>query len=252
MSTLYLVATPIGNLDDFSLRAKTVLQNVAAIGCEDTRTSGVLLKRHGIATPVFAFHQHNEHQQLAALIRRLDAGEDLALITDAGLPGISDPGFLAVRDVHRAGTHHVRVIPGADACTTALVSSGLPADRFVFEGFLPHKKGRATRLAELAGREITTVLYESPHRIARLLKELLGVAGPERMVCVCRELTKTFEEHLRGPLASVYETVRARERVKGEIVVVLGPASYTESAAEGGAGSAGTDDAERRGDGHGR
>lgn len=244
MSTLYLVATPIGHLDDFSMRAKSVLQEVAAIGCEDTRTSGVLLKRHGISTPVFAFHQHNEHHQLGALIRRLDAGEDLALITDAGMPGISDPGFLAVRDVQRGGDHQVRVIPGADACTTALVSSGLPADRFVFEGFLPHKKGRATRLGELAGRDITTVLYESPHRIERLLKELVEAAGAERMVCVCRELTKAFEEHLRGPLGSVYETVRARGRLKGEIVVVLAPASYREPGADGaGAETAGGEQA---------
>lgn len=230
MSTLYLVATPIGHLDDVSDRAKSVLRQVAAIGCEDTRTSSVLLRRHGIDTPVFAFHQHNEHGQLATLMRRLDGGEDLALITDAGMPGISDPGFLAVREVHRrgAGAHEVRVIPGPDACTTALVSSGLPADRYLFEGFLPHKKGRATRLREIAGREITTVLFESPHRLARLLEELRETAGSSRMVCVCRELTKAFEEHIRGEAGDVAEVIKARGKVKGEIVVVVAPASYRE------------------------
>lgn len=236
MSTLFIVATPIGNLADISPRAVDVLGNVSVIACEDTRTSSVLLQRHGITTPTLSFHQHNEHSRIRQLLDRLDAGQDVALISDAGMPGISDPGFLAVRAVLEGAPengHRVSVIPGPDACTTALAGSGLPSDRFVFEGFLPTKKGRQTRLREIADREITTVLYESPHRISKLLNELREVGDGSRMVCVCRELTKTFEEYLRGSLDAVIEQVEQRGGLKGEIVMVVAPAGYRDQAGNG-------------------
>ncbi len=230
-STLYLVATPIGNMGDFSARAVEVLRDVDAIGCEDTRTSKRLMEANDISTPLFAMHQHNEHKRLDGLLDRLIRGESIAVITDAGTPGISDPGFLLARAVHQhhAMGHplHVRVIPGADALTTALVSSGLPSEQFHFEGFLPHKKGRATRLSKLAEREVTTVLYESPHRIERLVNELYEVTEPSRWICVCRELTKQFEEHLRGTVETVKEQLKTT-KIKGEFVVVVAPKSYQE------------------------
>lgn len=227
MSTLYIVATPIGNLDDFSERAQKVLSSVSYIACEDTRTSGVLLNRFGIDTSTFAFHQHNEHQKVEHLINILDARQDVAIISDAGMPGISDPGFLAVRAAHQAG-HTVSVIPGPDAATTALVASGLPCDKYVFEGFLPQKKGRQKQLKKLMEEERTIVFYESPYRLQKLLEELRKYAGDQRMVAVCRELTKKFEEVVRGSLKSVFENFQLRDQIKGEIVVVLAPVSYSE------------------------
>lgn len=230
-STLYLVSTPIGNLEDISTRAVEVLRSVAAIGCEDTRTSKRLMETYDISTPLFSMHQHNEHRRVEAIIERLLRGESIAVITDAGTPGISDPGFLLARAVHQRratdSSLNVRVIPGADALTTALVSSGLPSEQFHFEGFLPHKKGRATRLAHIADRDVTTVLYESPHRIERLVNELLEVAGPSRWICVCRELTKQFEEHLRGQVEDVQEMLQ-HTKIKGEFVVIVAPKGYSE------------------------
>jgi 16S rRNA (cytidine1402-2'-O)-methyltransferase len=227
LSTLYIVATPIGNLRDISERACDVLASVAYIACEDTRTSGVLLKHFDIDTPTFAFHQHNEHQKLPHLMNILDAHQDVAIISDAGMPGISDPGFLAVRAAHQAG-HSVSVIPGPDAATTALVASGLPCDKYVFEGFLPQKKGRQKQLKQLVEEERSIIFYESPYRLKKLLKELRKYMGDQRMVAVCRELTKKFEEVVRGPLKSVHDQFQLRDEIKGEIVVVVAPKSYSE------------------------
>lgn len=227
MSTLYLVATPIGNLDDLSPRAVEALQDVTQIACEDTRTSGVLLQRYNIDTPTFSFHQHNEHQKVEHLLNLLDGRQNIAVISDAGMPGISDPGFLAVRAAHQAG-HTVSVIPGPDAATTALVASGLPCDRYAYEGFLPQKKGRQKRLAKLAGEERTLVIYESPYRVVKLLDELVDHMGGRRWGAVCRELTKKFEEIVRAPLAALSNEFKARDELKGEFVIIVAPADYDE------------------------
>ena len=227
MATLYIVATPIGNLDDFSARAVRILQSVAQIGCEDTRTSGHLLSHYQIDVPTFSFHQHNEHKKVQHLVNLLDARQDVALISDAGMPGISDPGFLAARAAHQAG-HTVTAIPGPDAATTALVASGLPCDKYVFEGFLPQKKGRQKRLKQLKDEERTLILYESPYRLLKLLKELKTYAGDQRYVAVARELTKKFEEIVRGPVAEVYADFEQRKKIKGEIVVIIAPQDYSE------------------------
>jgi len=225
VSTLFLVATPIGNLDDFSPRAVEVLNSVAYIACEDTRTSGVLLNHYNIDKPTFAFHQHNEHKKVEHLLNLLDAHQDVALISDAGMPGISDPGFLAVRAAHKSG-HRVSVIPGPDAATTALVASGLPCDKYAYEGFLPPKKGRQKRLKQLAEEERTLVIYESPHRLLKLLGELEEYMGGQRYVAVARELTKKFEEVIRGTIEEVELIFETREDIKGEIVVVVAPDGY--------------------------
>lgn len=225
MSTLFLVATPIGNLGDFSSRAVEVLNSVAYIACEDTRTSGVLLSHFNIDRPTFAFHQHNEHKKVDHLLNLLDAHQDVAVISDAGMPGISDPGFLAVRAAHNGG-HRVSVIPGPDAATTALVASGLPCEKYAYEGFLPAKKGRQKRLKQLMEEERTLVIYESPHRLLKLLGELEEYMGEQRYVAVARELTKKFEEVVRGPLAKVKLKFETRDEVKGEIVVVIAPEGY--------------------------
>lgn len=227
MSTLYIVATPIGNLDDFTPRGVEVLKSVAYIACEDTRKSGILFSHYNIDTPTFSFHQHNEHHKVEHLIQLLDSNKNVALVSDAGMPGISDPGFLAVRAVHQSG-HTVSVIPGADAATTALVTSGLPCDRYVFEGFLPHKKGRQKRLKELADEERTIIFYESPYRIIKLLEELVEHFNEDRWAAVCRELTKKFEETVRGRLAELLEELGSRDELKGEFVVVVAPKGYEE------------------------
>ncbi|WP_440998620.1 16S rRNA (cytidine(1402)-2'-O)-methyltransferase [Fodinibius sp. SL11] len=227
MSTLYIVATPIGNLDDISQRAIQTLKSVSYIACEDTRTSAVLLNRLEIDAQTFAFHAHNEHQKVEHLLNILDARQNVALISDAGMPGISDPGFLAVRAVHQAG-HSVSVIPGPDAATTALVASGLPCDKYVFEGFLPQKKGRQKQLKQLVDEERSIVLYESPHRLMKLLEELREYMDDQRMMAVCRELTKKFEEVIRGSIKSVHDTFQLRDNIKGEIVVIIAPKDYSE------------------------
>lgn len=227
MATFYLVATPIGNLGDFSFRAVEVLKSVSYIACEDTRTSGVLLSHYGIQTPTFSFHQHNEHKKIAHIIDLMDAGRDVALISDAGMPGISDPGFLAVRAAHQA-KHTVSVVPGPDAATTALVASGLPCDKYAYEGFLPQKKGRQKRLKQLAKEERTVILYESPHRLMKLLDELEQYMGDKRYIAVARELTKKFEEIVRGTLSEVKLTFEQRKEIKGEIAVIVAPDSYSE------------------------
>lgn len=220
MSTaLYLVPTPIGNLEDITLRALNVLKSVNIILAEDTRTSGVLLRHYDIHQPLYSYHIHNEHQVVQRWVERMLAGESLALITDAGTPGISDPGFLLVRAALEAGVQ-VECLPGATAFIPALVKSGLPADKFVFEGFLPHKKGRQTRLQLLLEDTRSVVLYESPHRLMKLLEQVKELAGPERRVSVSRELTKIYEETITGTVEEVIAHF-AEGKVKGEIVVVL-------------------------------
>lgn len=231
MSTLFIVATPIGNLKDISERALEVLKTVSLIACEDTRTSSKFLQYYGISTHTRSLHQHNEHHKVEQFIRHLDAGQDLALITDAGMPGISDPGFLAVRAAH-ISSHTVSVIPGADAVTTALISSGLPSDSFYFHGFLPHKKGRQKQWDFLANMPCTLVVYESPHRILKFLTEATTYLGEDRYVAVCRELTKAFEEIVRGKLSEVVPIFENRAKIKGEICVVIAPPNYQEEQTE--------------------
>jgi 16S rRNA (cytidine1402-2'-O)-methyltransferase len=216
---LVLVPTPIGNLDDITLRAIKVLQDADAILAEDTRTSGILMKHLGISKPMFAYHAHNEHQALGVIMHRLKAGDKLALVTDAGTPGISDPGFLVVREALKNG-YSVETLPGATAFVPALVNSGLPSDRFVYEGFLPLKKGRQTRFLQLAQEERTIVLYESPHRLLKTLEQLIEHLGPDREACVSRELTKMFEENARGTLSEILLHFQSKA-IKGEIVICV-------------------------------
>lgn len=227
MSTLFIVATPIGNLQDISLRAIETLQNVEYIACEDTRTSNKLFHKFGIDKPTFSYHQYNEHKKLEHILTILQANQNIGLVSDAGMPGISDPGFLAIRAVKKAG-HQVIVIPGPDAATTALVASGLPSDRYVFEGFLPHKKGRQKKLKQLAEEERTIILYESPRRLIKLISEIKEYFGCKRKMAVARELTKTFEEVVRASVTEVYEEFKKRDSIKGEIVVVIAGKGYSE------------------------
>lgn len=216
---LYLVPTPIGNLKDITLRSLETLRECDAILCEDTRTSGKLLQHYQISKPLYAFHQHNEHKVLNSVVEQLKSGKVLALITDAGTPGISDPAFLLVRECI---AHDIKVecLPGATAFVPALVNSGIPINRFCFEGFLPLKKGRQTMLKKLAEEERAIVLYESPLRLVKTLKELAEYLGAERPCSVSRELTKMFEETKRGTLAEVAEYF-SKKTVKGEIVIVI-------------------------------
>ncbi|MEX0823530.1 MAG: 16S rRNA (cytidine(1402)-2'-O)-methyltransferase [Balneolaceae bacterium] len=227
MSTLYIVATPIGNLADFSNRAVEVLSSVDQIACEDTRTSGVLLQHYQINKPTFSFHQHNEHHKVEHLMNLLNAGLNIAIISDAGMPGISDPGFLATRAAHQNG-HTVCAIPGPDAITTALAGSGLPSERFVFEGFLPPKKGRQTRIQAIAESEITSVVYESPHKLVRFLEMLLEFSDEHRWICISRELTKKFEEINRGMLGDLLPVWKSKAKIKGEFVVIISGKNYGE------------------------
>jgi len=217
---LFLVPTPIGNLEDMSFRAVRILKEVDLILAEDTRTSGNLLKHYDISNKLFAYHQFNEHKVLQRLVERLTHGESMALITDAGTPGISDPGFLLVRECIKTNIE-VECLPGPVAFIPALVSSGLPGNRFFFEGFLPHKKGRQTRLKELAAMPYTLVFYESPHRLIKSLQQFTGVFGPDRKASVSRELTKMHEETVRGTLQELIDHFQ-NKTVKGEIVIVVG------------------------------
>lgn len=219
MAKLYIVPTPIGNLDDITLRAIKVLEEVDFILAEDTRTSSVLLKHLGIDKPLRSHHKFNEHATVAAVAESIEAGRNVALISDAGTPGISDPGFLLVRTCVEAGIE-VETLPGATACIPALVQSGFPCDRFCFEGFLPQKKGRMKRLAELAEESRTIVFYESPFRVVKCLEQLSEVFGAERRVAVSRELTKKFEQTVRGTLAEVITHFK-NNQPKGEFVIVL-------------------------------
>lgn len=216
---LYIIPTPIGNLQDITFRAIDILKNVDLILAEDTRTSSKLLNHYGIQKPATPFHQHNEHQVLQHLVSQLKEGKKMAIVTDAGTPGISDPGFLLVRECVR---HDIKVecLPGATAFVPALINSGLPADRFCFEGFLPLKKGRHTMLVALSTEERTIILYESPMRLVKTLADLMQYFGSDRQCCVSRELTKIYEENKRGTLQEVHDHFNAKA-VKGEIVIVV-------------------------------
>jgi 16S rRNA (cytidine1402-2'-O)-methyltransferase len=216
--SLFLVPTPIGNLDDITLRAIKTLNEVDVILAEDTRTSGKLLKHHNISRPLQSYHIFNEHKAAEKLIERMQTGEKMALISDAGTPAISDPGFLLVRETLIAGLE-VSCLPGATAFVPALVNSGLPSDKFVFEGFLPHKKGRQTRLKILAEEERTIILYESPHRLVKCLEQLKAHLG-DRQASVSREISKLFEETVRGTLTEIIAHF-TEKGVKGEFVVVV-------------------------------
>lgn len=216
---LYIVPTPVGNLEDMTFRAIRILKEADLILAEDTRTSGVLLKHFEITTPMRSHHKFNEHQTSAELVNLIEAGNNIALISDAGTPGISDPGFMLSRECRRAGID-VECLPGATAFVPALVSSGLPCDRFVFEGFLPVKKGRQTRLKELAADSRTTVIYESPKRLARTLRQLTEFFGAERQGAVCREISKLHETIHKGTLGELSEHFEMNQ-AKGEIVIVI-------------------------------
>ena len=220
---LYVVPTPIGNLGDMTARGIEVLQKVALILAEDTRTSRVLLDHFGIQTPIRAFHQHNEHQVLSGLIDLLQADQDIALISDAGTPGISDPGFLLIRACQEAEVD-VTVLPGPTAFVPALVASGLPSDRFHFEGFLPHKKGRQSRLQWLAGYPYSIILYESPHRLIKCLEQI-STFLPGRKVCVARELSKMHEDIRTGTVDELLTYYQGQSKVRGEVVLIIGPSA---------------------------
>ena len=216
---LYIVPTPVGNLEDMTFRAIRILKEADLILAEDTRTSGVLLKHFEITTPMRSHHKFNDHQTSAELVNLIEAGNNIALISDAGTPGISDPGFMLSRECRRAGID-VECLPGATAFVPALVSSGLPCDRFVFEGFLPVKKGRQTRLKELASDSRTTIIYESPKRLARTLRQLTEFFGAERQGAVCREISKLHETIHKGTLGELSEHFEMNQ-AKGEIVIII-------------------------------
>lgn len=216
---LYLVPTPIGNLEDMTYRAVNILNSVDVILAEDTRTSGKLLKHYDIKKPLQSFHIHNEHKKVEQVIEDLKAGKIMALISDAGTPGISDPGFLLAREALKNDIK-LESLPGATALIPALIKSGFPNDRFIFEGFLPHKKGRKTRIENLKEEERTIIFYESPHRLLKTLKQLAESMGEDRLASVSRELTKLFEETITDTLAGLIEHFE-QTAPKGEIVLVL-------------------------------
>jgi 16S rRNA (cytidine1402-2'-O)-methyltransferase len=218
-TSLYLIPTPIGNLGDITIRALEVLQHVDVILAEDTRTSGFLLKHYNISKPIQSFHNFNEHKILTGLIARLGEGATMALVSDAGTPGISDPGFLIARECLKAGIQ-IECLPGATAFVPALLKSGLPADRFVFEGFLPQKKGRMTMLKALATEPRTMIFYESPYRLVKTIGQFMEYFGANRKASVSRELTKKFEETVNGSLQEILGHFSTKE-VKGEIVIVV-------------------------------
>lgn len=217
---LVIVPTPVGNLSDMTPRAVEALRSASLILAEDTRTSGVLLRHFDISTPTASHHKFNEHKTLEPILNRIEAGETIALVSDAGTPGISDPGFMLSRECRRRDIT-VETLPGATAFVPALVSSGLPCDRFFFEGFLPQKKGRASRLAELAALPVTFIIYESPLRVARTLANLAEACGDERPAAVCREISKLHETIHRGTLGELAREFAANQ-TRGEIVVIVG------------------------------
>lgn len=219
MGTLYLVPTPVGNMEDMTFRAVRLLKEADLILCEDTRTSGILLKHYDIHRQLMAHHKFNEHGTSAGIVERLRGGQTICLITDAGTPGISDPGFFLVREAVAAGIE-VQTLPGATAFVPALVSSGLPCDRFTFEGFLPQKKGRQTRLTQLSEETHTMIFYESPYRLVKTLQQLGEFFGQERQVSVCREISKIHEESVRGTIEEVVAHF-TQTPPKGEIVIIV-------------------------------
>lgn len=220
MSKLYLIPTPIGNLEDITLRALRILKEVDLVLAEDTRTSMFLMKHFEISTPLQSHHLHNEHSKVEEVVNQIKSGITIALITDAGTPGISDPGFLLVRECIKNAIE-VETLPGATAFVPALVNSGLPSERFCFEGFLPHKKGRQTKLESLVEEERTMIFYESPHRLIKTLTSFSEYFGKERKASISRELTKMFEENKRGTLEELIAYFSSKS-IKGEIVIVVG------------------------------
>ena len=230
MGILYIVPTPVGNMEDMTFRAVRLLKEVDLVLAEDTRTSGILLKQYEIKNALMSHHKFNEHGTSAGIVNRLLAGENVALISDAGTPGISDPGFFLVREAVRAGVE-VQCLPGATAFVPALVSSGLPCDRFAFEGFLPQKKGRQTKLQSLKDEERTMIFYESPFRLVKTLQQFAEAYGGDRQVSVCREISKVHEESVRGSLDEVIAHFKEKEP-KGEIVIVLAGRSEKEVKSE--------------------
>lgn len=220
---LTLVPTPIGNLEDLTFRALRVLKEADVVACEDTRVTGKLFAHYGIETPRLSYHDHNERQRAPELVARMEAGAHVALVSDAGSPGISDPGFFLVRAAAEAGVR-IEALPGPTAFVPALTASGLPCETFVFEGFLPQKKGRQTRIKRLAEETRTSVLYESPHRLAKALGQLAEFCGADRPAAVGRELTKLYEEVRRGTLAELQAHYGAQAKVRGECVIVVGGA----------------------------
>ena len=218
---LYLVPTPIGNLSDVSPRVKETLANVSLILAEDTRNTGKLLKLLEIENRMKAFHAHNEHNQVDYIIKLLQSGDDIALVSDAGTPGISDPGYLLVNACHSNGVK-VSCLPGPTAFVPALAASGIPSDRFFFEGFLPQKKGRRTRMQFLSTLEYTFILYESPYRVIKCIKDIIEHCGPERRVCIAREISKLHEEILQGTATELLDNFENRQSIKGEFVIIVG------------------------------
>ena len=219
MGTLYIVPTPVGNMEDMTLRAIRVLKEADLVLAEDTRTSGILFKHFDIKNHLMAHHKFNEHGTATGIVERLKAGQTIALVSDAGTPGISDPGFYLVREAAHAGIT-VQTLPGATAFVPALVSSGLPCDRFCFEGFLPQKKGRQTHLLSLQDETRTMVFYESPYRLLKTLQQFADVFGEDRQVSVAREISKLYEEHVRGTLQEVIAHFTEKDP-RGEIVIIL-------------------------------
>ncbi|MCC8153391.1 MAG: 16S rRNA (cytidine(1402)-2'-O)-methyltransferase [Tannerellaceae bacterium] len=227
MAKLYIVPTPIGNLEDITFRAIRVLKEVDIILAEDTRTTGNLLKHFEINTRMQSHHKFNEHKTVESIAERILGGENIALVSDAGTPAISDPGFLVVRECVRKGVE-VECLPGATAFVPALVLSGLPNDKFCFEGFLPPKKGRQTRLKKISEEDKTVIIYESPYRIVKTLSQLIEVCGPEREVSVSREISKLYEQTVRGALQEICNWFQQHEP-KGEFVIILAGSSGTEN-----------------------
>lgn len=227
MGTLYIVPTPVGNMEDMTLRAIRVLKEADLVLAEDTRTSGILLKHFDIKNHLMAHHKFNEHGTAAGIVERLKAGQTIALVSDAGTPGISDPGFFLAREAAHAGIT-VQTLPGATAFVPALVSSGLPCDRFCFEGFLPQKKGRQTHLLSLQDETRTMVFYESPYRLLKTLQQFAEAFGEDRQVSVAREISKVYEEHVRGTLQEVIAHFTEKDP-RGEIVIILAGRSIKKS-----------------------
>lgn len=224
MGKLYLIPTPVGNMEDITLRALRLLKEVDLILAEDTRTSAKLLKHYEITTPLLSHHKFNEHQQVDRIAERLERGENIALISDAGTPGISDPGFLLTRTCVERGIS-TECLPGATAFVPALVNSGFPCDRFCFEGFLPQKKGRQKKLSALAEESRTMIFYESPFRLVKALEQMAEVFGPTRYACVAREISKMFEEFKRGTLEELFGWYK-QHGIKGEIVLIVAGKDY--------------------------
>ena len=242
MGTLYIVPTPVGNLEDITARALRVLREADLVLAEDTRTSGNLLRHFDIHVPMQSYHKFNEHQTVARMVEVLKGGQNVALVSDAGTPGISDPGFLIAREAIREGIE-VITLPGATAFVPALVSSGLPCDRFCFEGFLPQKKGRMSRLEALKDETRTIIFYESPHRVVKALQQFAEVFGEDRQVSVCREISKLHEESVRGTLREVIDHFTTHEP-RGEFVIVVAGADEGQQTTDN--GQRATDAAPRR------